>query len=75
MDIGHVRDTYEVKDMGILITAHNVKKNDDGLVIIGGSFTHKKHDTEQVEKVVQQKYDQFTDMLMKLTPIQRFIWY
>lgn len=43
MNVSHVRETYTVKDMGVLITPHNVKKNDQGLVIVGGSFTHLTH--------------------------------
>ncbi|XP_021352758.1 uncharacterized protein LOC110449917 isoform X1 [Mizuhopecten yessoensis] len=43
MDISHVKDTYIVKDMGVIITPHKVRKDDHGLVIIGGSFTHKTH--------------------------------
>ncbi|XP_062582236.1 uncharacterized protein LOC134244004 isoform X2 [Saccostrea cucullata] len=43
MDVSRVRETYTVKAMGALITAHNVKKTDQGLVIVGGSFTHLVH--------------------------------
>ncbi|XP_061189984.1 uncharacterized protein LOC133197792 isoform X2 [Saccostrea echinata] len=43
MDVSRVRETYTVKAMGTLITAHNVKKTDQGLVIVGGSFTHLVH--------------------------------
>lgn len=43
MDVSRVRETYTIKAMGILITAHNVKKKDTGLVIVGGSFTHLLH--------------------------------
>lgn len=43
MDVSHVRETYTVKAMGILITPHNVKKKDQGMVIVGGSFTHLAH--------------------------------
>ncbi|KAK3086371.1 hypothetical protein FSP39_017480 [Pinctada imbricata] len=50
MNISHVEDTYEVKAMGILITSHNVKKNDQGLIIVGGSFTHKVHQVETSTK-------------------------
>ncbi|XP_063439714.1 uncharacterized protein LOC134721003 isoform X1 [Mytilus trossulus] len=45
MNIAHVRLTYKIKAMDVMITSHNVRKNDEGLVIIGGSFSHTVHDT------------------------------
>ncbi|KAJ8302911.1 hypothetical protein KUTeg_019307, partial [Tegillarca granosa] len=47
MNITKVKDTYNVKAMGILITPHNIKKSDQGLVIVGGSFTHKTHEKDE----------------------------
>lgn len=32
-----------MKSMGALITSHSVKKSDNGLVIVGGSYAHKEH--------------------------------
>jgi hypothetical protein len=49
MNIAHVRSSYKIKAMDILITSHNVKKNDEGLVIIGGSFSHTVHDTNSTK--------------------------
>ncbi|ESO98334.1 hypothetical protein LOTGIDRAFT_159137 [Lottia gigantea] len=42
-DISKDIENYKVKTMGILVTSHSVNKNDEGLIIIGGSFTHKQH--------------------------------
>lgn len=42
-------DNYYVKSMGALVTSHSVKKSDEGLVIVGGSYAHKEHKVEQEE--------------------------
>ena len=36
-------ENYKVKALGAMVTSHSVSKNDEGLVIVGGSFTHKNH--------------------------------
>jgi len=38
---------YYVKSMGALVTAHSVKKSDNGLIIVGGSYAHKEHLKEE----------------------------
>ncbi|XP_041375556.1 uncharacterized protein LOC121388325 isoform X2 [Gigantopelta aegis] len=43
MDKSQLKDAYEVKSMGALVTSHSVRKNDDGLIVIGGSMMHKVH--------------------------------
>lgn len=47
-------DNYYVKSMGALITSESVKKSDNGLVIVGGSYAHKEHLTEE-EPVEESK--------------------
>lgn len=54
MDVSRVRETYTVKAMGILITPHNVKKNDQGMVIVGGSFTHLVHTPPDTTTTIKQ---------------------
>lgn len=49
MNIAHVRSSYKIKAMDVLITSHNVRKNDEGLVIIGGSFSHTVHDSNSTK--------------------------
>ena len=36
-------ENYYVKSMGAVVTSHSVKKSDEGLVIVGGSYAHKGH--------------------------------
>lgn len=38
-----LKEAYIMKAMDVLVTSHSVKKNDGGLVIIGGSMLHKSH--------------------------------
>ena len=55
MNIAHVRSSYKIKAMAISITTHNTRKNDEGLVIIGGSFSHMAYDNStKVIKLVSK---------------------
>ena len=37
------RDMYMIKSMGILIASNKLEKDDEGVVIIGGSLEHMGH--------------------------------
>lgn len=54
MNIAHVRSTYKIKAMDVMITSHNIRKDDQGLVVIGGSFSHVVHNSNAtiVKKLV-----------------------
>ena len=54
MDQSQLKTAYEVKSMGALVTSHSVRKNDDGLIIIGGSMMHKIHNKLDLQKAVKQ---------------------
>ena len=43
MDVSQAMENYYVKAMDILVTSQSLHKEDEGLVIIGGSFGHKHH--------------------------------
>ena len=50
LDFGAQFEDYYVKAMGALVTSHSVKKTDDGLIIVGGSYAHKAHKVEETNK-------------------------
>ena len=50
LDFGSQFEDYYVKAMGALVTSHSVKKTDDGLIIVGGSYAHKAHKIEETNK-------------------------
>ncbi|XP_052819097.1 uncharacterized protein LOC128244968 [Mya arenaria] len=54
---------YYVKSMGALVTSHSVKKSDDGLIIVGGSYAHKQHleETKPVPEPEQETNGTETD--------------
>ncbi|KAL8574521.1 hypothetical protein ACOMHN_005898 [Nucella lapillus] len=41
-------DMFSIKSLGVLITSHSVQKNDAGLIIVGGNFMHKTHETKEL---------------------------
>ncbi|XP_050397278.1 uncharacterized protein LOC126815602 [Patella vulgata] len=43
MDVAQDLKMYKIKAMGVLVTSHSLSKNDEGLVIVGGSFSHLLH--------------------------------
>ena len=43
MDVGQMREHYVVMAMGILVAPTKLHKDDKGLVIVGGAFSHKDH--------------------------------
>lgn len=47
LDMSGVMDTYSVKAMGVLVSPLSVQKDDQGLVIVGGSFSHRSHHRPQ----------------------------
>jgi hypothetical protein len=49
LDFKEQFDNYYVKSMGAIVTSHTVKKSDEGLVIVGGSYTHKEHEKQKEE--------------------------
>lgn len=54
-------DNYYVKSMGALITSHSVKKSDNGLIIVGGSYAHKEHlDEESKEPAKEERCKLFS---------------
>ena len=50
LDFGEKFSDYYVKSMGALVTSHAVKKTDDGLIIVGGSYAHTAHKVEEPKK-------------------------
>lgn len=40
--------------MGALVSSQSVKKSDEGLVIIGGSYAHKEHALKKEEPVKEE---------------------
>ncbi|XP_045193457.2 uncharacterized protein LOC123549425 [Mercenaria mercenaria] len=50
LDFKEQFDNYYVKSMGAIVTSHSVKKSDEGLIIVGGSYAHKEHAKKQEEK-------------------------
>ncbi|KAK3589323.1 hypothetical protein CHS0354_026981 [Potamilus streckersoni] len=51
MNLGHNLTTYYIKSMGALITSHSVRKNDEGLVIVGGSYGHKHEQKAKTQEI------------------------
>ena len=47
MDFKEKFQTYHIKSMGALITSHTVRRTDEGMVIVGGSFAHTAHKEEK----------------------------
>lgn len=54
LDFKEQFDSYYVKSMGALVTSHSVRKQDEGLVIVGGSYTHKQHNTREPVQVKEE---------------------
>lgn len=47
LDFKEQFDNYFVKSMGAVVISHSVRKQDEGLVIVGGSYAHKEHKKEE----------------------------
>lgn len=58
LDFREQLDNYYVKSMGAIVTSHSVKKSDEGLIIVGGSYAHKEH---QEEKKAEEKPEKVND--------------
>ncbi|PVD21232.1 hypothetical protein C0Q70_19403 [Pomacea canaliculata] len=46
--VDHMDKVLYVKSLGVLITSHSIQKTDEGLIIVGGSFMHKTHQTKEL---------------------------
>lgn len=73
LDFKEKFENYYVKSMGAIVTAHSVKKSDEGLVIVGGSYAHKQHaideksdvnqsDTHTEHTIEENKFTHFSTM-------------